>query len=118
MEIITIESKAYQELIAKLDIILQYVKQQKYRQQKEQRSVQLITSEEVAELLGISTRTLQRLRSNDRINYKIIYNRCYYDLADIEQAICDGILYCNPKNLLELHRNFKLKVTKKNGTIR
>lgn len=116
MEIITIESKAYQELTAKIDTILRYVK--KEAKQRDQQQERLITNEDLAEILGISTRTLQRLRSTDRISYKIIYRRCYYDLNDVERAIREGTLHCNPTNMKELHRNFKLKSTRaKHGTI-
>ena len=78
----------------------------------------LISNDELAEILGISKRTLQRMRSADRIGYKIIYGRCYYDLHDIEEAIRNRSLYCNPKNMEELRHNFKLKSRKiKDGTI-
>lgn len=115
MEVITIESKAYQELIDKVELISKYVK--KHNATDELRTGRLISNEDLAEILGISTRTLQRLRSTDRINYKIIYGRCYYDLNAIEQAIREGSLYCNPKNMKELRHNFKLRSTQKHGTI-
>lgn len=109
MEIITIESKAFSELVNKVDKIFRYVKMQNAESDLHER---LITSENLAEILGISTRTLQRLRSNDRISYKIIYGRCYYDLDDIERALRERTLYCNPKNMSELRKNFKLKSTR------
>ena len=115
MEVITIESKAYQELIDKVDMISKYVK--KHRATEELRTGRLIGNEDLAEILGISSRTLQRLRSTERIGYKIIYGRCYYDMNDIEQAIREGALHCNPKNMKELRHNFKLRSTRKNGTI-
>lgn len=115
MEIITIESRAYQELIRKVDAIFQYVKKQK--KAEELRTERLITNEDLSEILGVSTRTLQRMRSSDSISYKIICKRCYYDLNDIEQAIREGALHCNPKNMKELHKNFKLRSRRKNGAI-
>lgn len=115
MEIITIESKAYQELVSKVDAISRYVKKQE--KENELRTGRLITSDDLAEILGVSTRTLQRLRSDDRIGYKIIYGRCYYDLGDIEQAIREGTLHCNPATMKELRRNFKLKSTRRHGII-
>jgi hypothetical protein len=48
----------------------------------------------------------------------MIYGRCYYDLHDIEEAIRNKSLYCNPQNLKELRHNFELKSRRiKNGTI-
>lgn len=116
MDVITIESKAYHELMGKIEKILRYIeKEEKAKAEYENR---LVTNDELAEILGISKRTLQRMRSADRINYKMIYGRCYYDLQDIEEAIRNRSLYCNPKNMEELRHNFKLKSRWiKDGTI-
>ena len=107
MDVITIESKAYHELMGKIEKILRYVeKEEKAKTEYENR---LITNDELAEILGVSKRTLQRMRSTDRISYKMIYGRCYYDLHDIEEAIRNKSLYCNPQNLEELGITSNLK---------
>ena len=78
----------------------------------------LLDNQEVCMMLQVSKRTLQRMRSTDRISYKMIYGRCYYDLHDIEKAIRNKSLYCNPQNLKELRHNFELKSRRiKDGTI-
>lgn len=116
MDVITIESKAYHELMGKIEKILRFVeKEEKAKREYENR---LVTNDELAGILGISKRTLQRMRSADRVSYKMIYGRCYYDLHDIEEAIRNRSLYCNPQNLKELRHNFKLKSGRiKDGTI-
>lgn len=116
MDVITIESKANHELMGKIEKILRFVeKEEKAKREYENR---LVTNDELAGILGISKRTLQRMRSADRISYKMIYGRCYYDLHDIEEAIRNRSLYCNPQNLKELRHNFKLKSGRiKDGTI-
>ena len=116
MDVITIESKDYHELMGKIEKSLRYVeKEEKAKIEYENR---LVTNDELAEIHDISKRTLQRMRSADRISYKIIYGRCYYDLHDIEEAIRNKSLYCNPQNLKELRQNFELKSRKiKDGTI-
>ena len=77
-----------------------------------------LDNETICRRLGISKRTLQRMRSADRISYKMIYGRCYYALHDIEEAIRNKSLYCNPQNLKELRHNFELKSRRvKDGTI-
>ncbi len=104
MDVITIESKAYHELMGKIEKILRYVeKEEKAKREYENR---LITNDELAEILGVSKRTLQRMRSADRISYKMIYGRCYYALHDIEEAIRNKSLYCNPQNLKEPNGRF------------
>ena len=116
MDVITIESKAYHELMGKIEKILRFVeKEEKAKREYENR---LVTNDELAGILGISKRTLQRMRSADRISYKMIYGRCYYALHDIEEAIRNKSLYCNPQNLKELRHNFEVKSRRiKNGTI-
>ena len=62
MDVITIESKAYHELMGKIEKILRYVeKEEKAKTEYENR---LITNEELAGILGISKRILQRMRSS------------------------------------------------------
>lgn len=70
MEIITIESAAYKELVAKIDLIAGYVRESEQEKNKDTADVWL-SGKELMSLLGISPRTLQRLRDNKRINYAI-----------------------------------------------
>lgn len=95
MDVITIDSKAYHELMGKIEKILRYVEKEETAKTENENC--LVTNDELAGMLGVSKRTLQRLRSADRIKYKLIYGRCYYDLHDIEEAIRNRSLYCNPK---------------------
>lgn len=54
MDVITIESKAYHELMGKIEKILRYVeKEEKAKTEYENR---LITNDELAEILGVSKR--------------------------------------------------------------
>ena len=116
MDVITIESKAYYELMGKIEKILRYI--EKEEKAKAAYENCLVTNDELAEILGISKRTLQRLRSADRINDKLIYGSCYYDLHGIEEAIHNRSLYCSPRNMEELRLNFKHKSRRiKDGTI-
>ena len=107
MDVITIDSKAYHELMGKIEKPLRYVEREEKAKTENENC--LVTNDELAGMLGVSKRTLQRLRSADRIKYKLIYGRCYYDLHDIEEAIRNKSLYCNPQNLKELQHNFGVK---------
>ena len=117
MKVITMESSAFTALTEQIAEIAAHVRAVS-GERKEKSADRLLTTREAAHLLNVSIRTLQRMRSADRIGYKIIYGRCYYDLHDIEEAIRNRSLYCNPKNMEELRHNFKLKSRKiKDGTI-
>ena len=62
MEIITMESTAYKELVEKIDRIAGYVRDSE-RSKKGDGADVWLCNEEVMSLLGISRRTLQRLRA-------------------------------------------------------
>ena len=59
MEIITMESTAYKELVEKIDRIAGYVRESEREKKKDTPDVWL-KKEQVMSLLGISRRTLQR----------------------------------------------------------
>lgn len=113
MEVVTMESRAFAELNKKIDKILRYVVQDA---RKKAENTAVITNDELSELLGVSIRTLARMRANDKLSYKIIYGKCYYSLEDIEKSLREQTLFRNPKTFGELRRNFKLIVqSRKNG---
>jgi 3-methyladenine DNA glycosylase Tag len=70
MEVITIESQVFKELIAKINSIAKFV----MSHQKEEKNPddEWVDSYEVCTFLKISERTLQRLRSNGIISYSIL----------------------------------------------
>lgn len=96
MEIITIESSAYKELVEKIDKIAGYVRENERAKKKDAPDVWL-RNEEVMSLLGVSRRTLQRLRENGRIGYAIFRGACRYPLAEVERLIGESTYNCIPK---------------------
>ena len=70
MEVVIIESRAYQELVSRIE--------------------RLLTTREVITLLGVSSRTLQRLRNEDRIRYVTIRGSCRYPVSEIERISREG----------------------------
>ena len=77
MEVIQMESSAYKELMEKIDGIAAYVRKSEKRMSEENAEV-LLDNEQVAELLQISKRTLQRLRSEKKISYYMVRGNCRY----------------------------------------
>ena len=108
MEIITIESSAFKELVDKIDKIAGYVRENERAKKKDTPDVWLC-NEEVMSLLGISRRTLQRLRENGRIGYAIFRGACRYPLAEVERLIGESTYNCNPQTLEEFRRNYLLR---------
>lgn len=106
MELITFESKAYQELLRKIERIAEFVVKADVPPTEKQDV--WFDSMEVARLLGISTKTLQRLRKDNLISYSLMRGRCRYRLSDIERALNERLITCNPKTLDEFRKNYLL----------
>lgn len=68
----------------------------------------LLTSEEAADLLKISTRTLQRMRKERTVPYLMMRNKCRYRLADLEACVRKKIVNCTPHTLEEFRKNYLL----------
>ncbi len=108
MEVITIDSKAYRELIAKIEKIAEYVVQKECGRENPDREIWL-DSQEVANLLRISTKTLQRLRRDKLISYSVMRGRCLYKLSEIERGLNERLISCNPRTLDEFRKNYLLE---------
>lgn len=104
MEVITFDHEAFNALVNKIDKIADYVLKKDVAPEREQEV--WLTSEEVADLLKISTRTLQRMRTEKSISYSMIRNKCIYRLSDIERCIHERTVTCDPKTLDEFKRNY------------
>lgn len=106
MEIITFDHKVYQDLNNKIERIADYVfrKETNPRQEPEI----WLTSEELADLLKISTRTLQRMRKEHAIPFTMLRSKCLYRLSDIEECVAKRIVHCHPNTLEDFRKNYYL----------
>jgi len=108
MEVITVESKAYKELVAKINTIAQFV--------ADYQSVNTINPEEewidsfeVCSFLNISQRTLQRLRSKGAITYSVIAGKTYYTIAEIKRMLNERLIRSSEEamqNLITNHQRY------------
>jgi hypothetical protein len=108
MEVITVESKAYKELVAKINTIAQFV--------ADNQSVNTINPEEewidsfeVCSFLNISQRTLQRLRSKGAITYSVIAGKTYYTIAEIKRMLNERLIRSSEEamqNLITNHQRY------------
>lgn len=82
MEVVTIQSQAFQELIAKLEAINTRLNA-KDKEPKEK----WIDNQELLLLLKISKRTAQHYRDTGMISFSQVGNKIYYKLADVEDLL-------------------------------
>ena len=112
MEIITIENTAHRELMEKIDRIHDYIRQSE-TMRAEKKPEKLLTSEQMMELLQISKRTLQRLRSDKEIGYSFVRGRCRYPLSEVERLMEDNRIIDDPQGLDEFKHNHQIKTQKR-----
>ena len=93
------DNEVVKTMMEKIDRIADYVFK-KDNVPKEEAEI-LLTSEEAADLLKISTRTLQRMRKDKTIPYMMVRSKCRYRLTDLEECVRRKIVHCNPKTLEE-----------------
>src|SRR5674476_1225111 len=86
MEVITMDSRAYKDLVEKIDKISAFVVKCEAGIKPQSNDEIWLDSQEVANLLRISTRTLQRLRAENLISYAILRGRCLYNLHKIDRG--------------------------------
>jgi predicted nucleotidyltransferase len=108
MEVITIESRAYKELMDKLNSIARYVEENKPDPRNPDND--WVDSYEVRTYLKISERTLQRLRSENIISYTVLAGKSYYTIAEIKRMLAEKQLKCNEEYIQDLIDNHKLYV--------
>lgn len=84
MEVITIESSAFKELTEQIKEIAMHIRKEEMREVKIE-AEEMMTTSEVAQLLRVSHRTLQRMRANHIIGYTYSGKSCRYRRSDIER---------------------------------
>ena len=110
MEVITIESQAFKSLMSKVDTIFDYVISQQNTQDEEDCWVD---SHEVCTFLKISDRTLQRLRSEKKIDYSRIRGKNYYKISEIKRMLQENLIRRSEECLQELIQNHQKNVRQK-----
>ncbi|GFI54734.1 hypothetical protein IMSAGC022_01358 [Alistipes sp.] len=87
MKFIIIGAKAYKELVGRIEKIEQTVAREK--PQTATSDDDWVDGDTVCRYLGISARTLQRLRSDRTISYSALNQKFYYTLGEIKRVLRD-----------------------------
>ena len=108
MEVITFESEAYKALVGKIEKIAEYVAAAQLP--SEEKKEAWLDSNQLAEALGISTRTLQRLRDEHLISYSMLRGRCMYKLSEVERCLEERTIRCKPQTLEDFRKNYLTRI--------
>ena len=107
MDVITVESKAFKELEAKINAIADYVLN---KQEADNINEIWVDSYEVCTFLKISDKTLQRLRVSGTIAYSNIRGRYFYKIGEIKRMLEERLIKSNSECLNDLVTNHRLYV--------
>ena len=84
------ESAAFKKLTEQLTEIVQYVRLAKMAFQENLTGKGLkpmLTNDDAAKMLGVSKRTLQRMRSTNSIEYFMVRGQCRYSINAVQKLI-------------------------------
>ena len=111
MKVITIESSAYQAMMEQITEIAGYIRELKEEKQRQDAATKdcLLNTAQAAELLNVSTRTLQRMRSEQRIAYVVLRGKCRYRQSEIDRLLEDSTVTGEAATPEQLKRNHTLR---------
>jgi hypothetical protein len=108
MDVITIESQVFKELVSKINSIAKFVTSS--LREETNTDDEWVDGYEVCTFLQISERTLQRLRSNKVISYSKLSGKTYYTIGEIKKMLNEKRIRSNDECLMDLIQNHKLHV--------
>ena len=115
MEVITIDSQAFKELSAKINMIAQFVADMQEKANAEPED-SWVDSYEVCTFLKVGERTLQRLRSQRLVNFTLIRGKTFYRISEIKRLMEDNIIRRSDENLQDLITNHRLYAQQRRNT--
>lgn len=86
MKVITMESSAYKAMMEQIAEVAGYVREIREAMKRENTD-RLLDTNEAARELGVSKRTLQRMRDDHRIRYVVLRRKCQYRLSEIRRIL-------------------------------
>ncbi len=82
MEVITIQSQAFNEIVGKIEQINKRLSEKEKEPQEK-----WLDNQELMQLLKISKRTAQHYRDSGMISFSQVGNKIYYKLSDVEELL-------------------------------
>ena len=104
MDVITVESTAFLELEAKINLIAKYVNEQQYVV-IENSDESWVDNYDICTFLKICERTLQRLQSKGLVSYSVIFVKSYYAITEVKRMLIPHIIRSDEEYLVDLINN-------------
>ena len=109
MEVITIETQAFKELMAKVNTIAKFVAALQAKAENEPEDG-WVDNYEVCTFLKISAKTLQRLRNTNTITFSRIRGKNFYRISEIQRLLKENVIRRSDEHLQDLIKNSQLHV--------
>lgn len=107
MEVITIESKIWKELVSKLNLIADYILSREDDEQEENEI--WVDNNDVSLYLHVSLRTLQRLRASGEISFSTVRGKHYYKVGEVKRMLEEKLIRSNREYVKDLVANNREK---------
>ena len=108
MKVITMESSAFRSLTEQIAEIAAHVRAAS-GDKKAASPDRLLTTREAAHLLNVSKRTMQRMRTDHRIEYVVVRGSCRYRLSEILRLLEDNTVRNEEGTIDTLFHNHTLR---------
>lgn len=108
MEVVTIESAVFKKMAEQIGMIADYVRISVEQQKAATPNEKLVDTNEAARMLNVSTRTMQRLRDDNRVKFIMVRGRCRYKVSDLKRYIEESLMDCSD-TFNALTHNYSLK---------
>jgi len=108
MKVITMESSVFRSLTEQIAEIAAHVRAVS-GDKRAASPDRLLTTREAAHLLNVSTRTLQRMRSEQRIGSVVLRGKCRYRQSEIDRLLDESTVNEDAATPQELKRNHTLR---------
>jgi len=92
MEVVTIENASFRKLVEQVEMVAEYVRKNVEREKAKTPDTRIVDTAEAARLLNVSTRTMQRLRDDNRINYMMVRGHCRYRVSDLNRYMEESMI--------------------------
>lgn len=100
------------EQITEIAGYIRELKEEKQRQDAATKDC-LLNTAQAAELLNVSTRTLQRMRDDHRIEYVIVRGTCRYRLSEVQRLLETNTVRNKEETVEALLHNYSLRTGSK-----
>lgn len=105
MEVITIEAEAFKKIVKQLEVITTFIEENleaKSNSLSGDMEESYVSSEDLRNFLGVSERTMQRIRTERLVPFSKVRGRAFYKVKDIRTMMENQIIRTRNANIDDL----------------